>query len=253
MTEIGLNLWAISLIFFIVALAYSSVGLGGGSSYTAIMVILGFNSLQIPMLSLLFNLAVSSIASFYFIKHGHLRFHLLLPFILSSMPMAWFGGSLQLPNIVFQWVLWISLLTVIIRIYWWKNSAFQFSLTKQNQWLVSLLAGAILGLLAGIVGIGGGIYLVPLILILGLGNIKEAAACGAVFIWLNSLAGLSARLQYNFIDLSPYLILLIAILAGGFIGSRLGAITLAPVKMEKILGSVVVIAFMFLSQKLLWA
>lgn len=249
--DISLSIWLIAILFFLVALAYSSVGLGGGSSYTALMVILGFNSLQIPLLSLLFNLSVTTIGSYYFIKQGHLRFNLLLPFILSSMPMAWIGGSLNVSAEIFQWVLLISLFTVVLRIYFWKNSAFSLSITKEKKWMVSILSGATLGLLAGIVGIGGGIYLVPLILLLGLGSIKEAAACGAVFIWLNSLVGLTARLQYNFIDLTQYYPLLIAILMGGLVGAKMGAVSLAPAKMEKILGSVVVIAFLFLANKLI--
>lgn len=251
--DIHLSIWLISILFFVVALAYSSVGLGGGSSYTAIMVILGFNSLQIPILSLLFNLFVSSIGSYYFIKQGHLRFNLLLPFILSSMPMAWIGGSMHVPTEIFQWILLASLSTVVLRIYFWKNSAFNLSISKEKQWMVSLLSGAVLGLLAGIVGIGGGIFLVPLILLLGLGSIKEAAACGAIFIWLNSLVGLLARMQYNFIDLSQYFPLLAAILVGGFIGAKLGAVSLAPAKMEKVLGSVVIVAFFFLVNKLMIA
>lgn len=249
--DISLIVWTATLLFFIVALAYSSVGLGGGSSYTAIMAVLGFSTLLIPMISLICNIFVSSIASYYFIKHGHLRFNLLIPFIITSMPLAWLGGSLQISPLVFQWILWFSLLTVVIRIYFWKTDTFKFSLSTNQQLLVSLFSGAILGFLAGVVGIGGGIFLVPLILLLGLGTIKEAAACGAIFIWLNSFVGLVSRLNYNFVELTQYTPLLFAIILGGFVGSRLGAIKLPANQMEKLLGSVVLVAWMFLSKSLL--
>ncbi len=251
MSDIELSIGLIACLFFFVALAYSSVGLGGGSSYTAIMVILGFSSLMIPLLSLLLNLLVTTLGSYHFIKQGHLRLKLLLPFVLSSMPMAWIGGTLPVSKLLFQWLLFISLLTVVLRIYIWKNTAFQLSLTPAKQKLLSIIAGGILGLLAGVVGIGGGIYLVPLIMLLGLGSIKEAAACGAVFIWLNSLVGLISRLQYNFVDLSSYFPLIIAVLLGGGLGSLLGAIKLSQQWMEKILGSVVIVALFFLGNKLI--
>jgi len=249
--DISLSIWIVAALLFFVALAYSSVGLGGGSSYTALMVILGFNSLAIPMLSLVFNLLVTTLGSYHFIKQGYFRLKLVLPFILSSVPLAWFGGTLQVSAEVFQWLLLVSLFTIVLRIYVWKETAFRLSLNSQQQWILSLVAGAILGLLAGIVGIGGGIYLVPLILVLGLGSMKEAAACGAIFIWLNSLAGLGARLQYNFVDLTDYIPLLIAVIFGGTLGSLLGAVKLSPLHMERILGSVVIVALLFLGNKLI--
>lgn len=252
MADINVFYWGVAILFFIVALAYSSVGLAGGSSYTAIMVLLGFGAATIPLLSLLFNLLVSSLASYHFIKQKHLRLKLILPFLLSSMPMAWFGGTLHISPLVFQWLLFFSLFAVILRIYFWKNTAFQLSLNPWQQGWLSLLTGAVLGLLAGIVGIGGGIFLVPVILVFGLGSIKEAAACGAVFICLNSLAGIASRLQYHDVELYRYLPMLLAVIVGGILGSRMGAAKLSPQKMEKILGSIVIVALLFLSRKLIF-
>ena len=110
--------------------------------------------------------------------------------------------------------------------------------------------GAVLGLIAGIAGIGGGVYLVPLILLLGLGTAKEAAACGAFFIWVNSMAGLAARLQYNSIDLMPYMPLIIGAVVGGLAGAILGAGRFEPRTMQKILGSVLIAAIFFLGRKI---
>jgi len=108
-------------------------------------------------------------------------------------------------------------------------------------------------LVAGIVGIGGGVYLVPLIIILGLGTTKEAAACGAIFIWMNSLSGLLARLQYNAIDFADYTPLIVAVFIGGAMGSFLGA-TKYPAKfMEKVLGIIILVAIIFLLKKVILA
>ena len=101
------------------------------------------------------------------------------------------------------------------------------------------------------VGIGGGVYLVPLILILGLGSEQEAAACGAIFVWLNSLAGLLSRMEYNTIDLTTYIPLIVAVIAGGTVGSYMGAFRLSRKTMEKILGVIVVVAIILLARTIL--
>lgn len=251
MDELLIPLWLIAMLFLFVAMAYSSVGLGGGSSYTALMVVTGFGTLSIPLISLALNLVVTTIGSYQFIRNGHLRFRLILPFVLSSMPMAWIGGYLQVSRAVFYWVLMISLLVVVFRIYWKRDTSLRLQLNNAQKLAISIFAGAVLGLVAGIVGIGGGIYLVPLIIILGLGSVKEAAACGAVFIWLNSLTGLISRLQFNYTDLTPYIPLFLGVIAGAIIGSFLGSSRLSGQAMEKILGIVVILAVFFLARAII--
>jgi len=251
LTELFSSIYIFAALFFTVALLYSSVGLGGGSLYTALMAIMGLNTTVIPMVSLILNLFVTSIGSYNFIRNKHARLALVAPFLIASMPMAYLGGALQLPRDIFYWVLLISLIIVAARIYFWRNTAFQLQPGNTTKLLVSLLAGAILGLVAGIVGIGGGIYLVPIIIILGLGTEKQAAACGAIFVWLNSLAGLVARLQYNAIDITPYVPLIIAVIFGGALGSYLGAVRLSRKAMEQILGVIVIVAIYFLARTLL--
>ena len=113
------------------------------------------------------------------------------------------------------------------------------------------MLGAVLGFLAGVIGIGGGIFLVPLILVLGLGSMKQAAACGVVFVWLNSLVGLGSRMQYNFVDFSGYLPLILAVLAGGTIGSLIGSSRINSALLEKLLGGVIVVAVVLLLRSLL--
>ena len=241
--------YLLPILFFIVAFTYSSVGLGGGSSYTALMAIFGINSLAIPMVSLSLNLFVTSIGSFNFIRNKHAKIKLILPFLISSIPMAYLGGSLNLPKEIFYWVLLISLIFVAARIYLWQSMSFQLNLNKNEKIIISLIAGSVLGLIAGIVGIGGGVYLVPLIIILGLGTEKEAAACGAIFIWLNSASGLLSRLQYNLIDLTNYIPLIIAVIAGGALGSYMGSFKFSPKVMDKMLGLVIIVAIIFLTKK----
>lgn len=239
------------VLFFIVAFIYSSIGLGGGSSYTALLAIFNVNSLAIPMVSLTLNLFVTSIGSYNFIKNKHAKINLILPFLISSIPMAYLGGALNVEKEIFYWVLLISLILVAIRIYFWQNVSIKLNLKKNEKIILSLFAGSVLGLLSGIVGIGGGVYLVPLIIILGLGTEKEAAACGAIFTWLNSGSGLLSRLQYNSIDLSNYIPLILTVIAGGILGSFLGSSKFSAKTMDKILGVVIVVAIIFLTKKVI--
>lgn len=245
--------WFIAGLFFIIAFIYSSVGLGGGSSYTALMAILSFNVLAIPLLSLSLNLIVTSIGSVTFIRNRHANWRLILPFLITSMPMAYLGGALNLPKTVFYWLLLVSLLFVAARIYLWRNTALHLQLSTRGKLFISFIAGSVLGLLAGIVGIGGGIYLVPLIIILGLGTGQQAAACGAIFVWLNSAAGLTSRLQYNSVDLSGHLPLIIAVVLGGVLGSYMGSKRFSAQRLEKILGLIILVAIGFLGRKLLFS
>ena len=238
--------YLVAALFFIVALVYSTVGLAGGSSYTALMAIFGFGTLAIPMISLTLNLFVSTVGSFNFIRGRHARAGLILPFLVSSIPMAYLGGSLRLSEEIFYWILLVSMILVALRIYAWPSRTIDREVDRTSRLVISLAAGSVLGLVAGIVGIGGGVYLVPLIIALGLGTEKEAAACGAIFIWLNSLSGILSRFQHNPIDLKAYIPLIVAALAGGALGSFMGSRRLSPRVMEKILGVIILAAIVFL-------
>lgn len=237
-------------IMFLIAFLYSSVGLGGGSSYTAILALFSINYLAIPTISLTLNLLVTTIGSINFIINKHVRLNLLLPFLLSSIPLAYLGGSLHLPRGIFLWLLWISLVFVVIRIYFFEQVKFKLDINQQQIIIISIVAGMLLGFISGVVGIGGGIYLIPLILILDLGNPKEAAACGAIFIWVNSAVGISARFVHQPVDFMQYLPLIIAVIIGGLLGSYLGARRYSSKTVEKLLGLVVVIAVMLLGKNL---
>jgi uncharacterized membrane protein YfcA len=251
MAELTIPLPYLAVLFALVAFFYASVGLGGGSSYTALLAIFGAGTTVIPMVSLTLNVLVTTVGSLVFLSQGHARLRLIAPFLISSMPMAYLGGMLHLPKMLFYLVLLISLIIAALRIYFPREIK-SLSLDNRGRFLLAICCGALLGLVAGIAGIGGGVYLVPLILLLGLGTAKEAAACGAFFIWVNSMAGLMARLQYNNIDLTPYLPLIIGAVVGGMLGSFAGAVRFKARTMQKILGTVLVVAIIFLSRKVIF-
>ncbi len=249
MTDLYIPMTVLAIIFAFVAFFYASVGLGGGSSYTALLAIAGASAATIPMVSLSLNILVTTFGSLVFLMHGHARFRLIAPFILTSIPMAYLGGMLHLPVFVFYMFLLLSLIFAAARIYF-PNNAKPFLLNPQYRLVFALGGGALLGLVAGITGIGGGVYLVPLIILLGLGTTKEAAACGSFFIWVNSVSGLLARVQYNNIDHGPYLSLVIAAVAGGIAGTIMGAGRFQPQTMQRILGSILIVAIFLLAKKM---
>jgi uncharacterized membrane protein YfcA len=253
MLELGSNIYWLTAILFVVAFVYSSVGLGGGSSYTAWMAIFGINYLAIPIVSLTLNVIATTIGAINFIRYHHARWGLILPFLFSSIPMAYVGGSIPLPRHYFLLLLWASLVFVAIRIYLFDQVKLELNLNKQQELAISIVSGMILGFIAGVVGIGGGIYLIPLILILGLGTAKEAAACGVIFIWVNSVVGLSARFIHQPIDLSEYLPLIVAVIVGSALGSYLGASRYSPKVIEKILGLIILVAIVLLGKTLISA
>ena len=239
-----------AVVFFVVAYLYSSAGLAGGSSYTSLLIIWGLSTTIVPTISLTLNVLVSTVGSINFIRAGHASLKLILPFVLSSIPLAYVGGTLKLSPYVFQIILLVSLVFVAARIFFWKNVQLALQPSANVKLALSLFVGAMLGLLAGITGIGGGIYLVPLIIVLNLGTIKQAAACGVIFIWLNSLSGLISRANYNAVDISTYIPVIIAVVIGGFFGSFAGANKLPSRKMEKILGIIILVAIILLFKKI---
>jgi len=250
LTDLSIDPLLLAGLFFVVALAYSSVGLGGGSSYTALLAIFGAGYLVIPTVTLTMNVVVTTAGGVNYVRRGHARWGLLLPFFASSVPMSYVGGLLPVSPRFFYWALLVTLVIVALRIYVWPVSRERVRLRGTAALVVSLAIGCALGLVAGIVGIGGGIYLVPLIILLGLGTEKEAAACGSLFILVNSIAGLVGRIQQHPVDPVELAPLAGAVLVGGILGSLLGAGPLRPATMKKILGGIVLVAIVLLIRKI---
>lgn len=244
--------WVVAGLLLGVAFGYSSVGLGGGSTYTALLALAGLQFGVIPTISLTLNLLVSTIGSFNFLRHGHGRLRLIAPFVVASVPMSYVGGVLHPPPELFGWLLLASLVLVALRIYVWSPRGPRLAVAGRGANIgVALALGALLGFVAGVVGIGGGIYLVPMIIFLGLGGEKEAAAAGAVFVWANSAAGLAARVQHHPAVPTMVLPLAAAVLIGGALGSQVGATRFAPRTMQRVLGAIVVVAILSLGRRLL--
>ena len=238
------------VLFLFVSFFYSSVGLGGGSSYTAIMAIMGINYELIPATSLTLNLGVTFIGMINFWKAGYGRINLVAPFLITSIPASYLAGSVELPEIIFQIILTMTLLLVVSRIYFFDRLAIKYQLSKIEKWLLAIFLGSFLGFIAGAVGIGGGICLVPLIIMFGLGTTKEASAAGAMFIWFNSLAGLLPRLQSGTYDIKFITPLVFAVLLGGFTGSYFGSVRFESIFIQKIMGCIIIIAIIFLIQRI---
>ena len=243
--------YLLPLLFIFVAFIYSSVGLGGGSSYIAIMSIMAVPYQLIPTTSLMLNLVVTFIGMINFWRKGHGRMKLILPFMITSIPMAYYAGTLQLDESLFQLFLLVTLIFVLIRIYIINSLTFSKELTPSQKWVFIFGLGAILGFIAGAVGIGGGIYLVPLIVMFGLGTVKEAAAAGTIFIWVNSLAGIIARYNSGTFDAKFISPLIIAVVIGGFAGSYFGSTKFEPHSIQKIMGAVIIVAVILLLRKMI--
>lgn len=165
--------------------------------------------------------------------------------------MTYFAGTQELPERAFNIFLLITLIFVVVRIYLLNDLKMSTQLTGIQKWIFVFSLGGILGFIAGSVGIGGGIYLVPLIIMFGLGTEKEAAASGAMFIWVNSLVGVIARAQTGTFDMQFIFPLSIAVLIGGTGGSYLGAKRFQPKTIQKVMGSVIIIAIILLIKGLL--
>lgn len=208
--------------FFIIALLYATVGFGGGSSYIAILAASGVEYTLIPKISLMCNLLVVSGGCYHFIKKGHFNKTLTLPFVLSSVPLAFVGGLFPLTEKLFFLLLTTTLTLCGLRILFLRDK--RINEIKTPGLLVSTLTGGTLGLLSGLVGIGGGIFLSPILINMGWARSKDASAVAALFIMLNSIAGLSGQfLKSSTVPEIDFLIpLFLSVIIGGQIGSRIG-------------------------------
>lgn len=216
---------ALIAMFFLTALFYASVGFGGGSTYTAILAISGANYLIIPVISLTCNILVVSGNSVRYYKAGLISLRRLWPFLVFSVPLAWLGGRMPIPEEIFIAVLAISLLFAGFSLLLKGTPRAEPSLGGNTFWASSMIGG-MLGFLSGIVGIGGGIFLAPILHLSGWGRAKEIAALCSLFILVNSISGLGGQLlklnNLGNLDMAkPYYLLIPAVVIGGFIGNRL--------------------------------
>lgn len=239
----------ISLFFFFIALFYSMVGFGGGSSYLAVLVLAGLPYQQIPPLALVCNLIVTTGGFWNFYRAGHFRLGKALPFVALSIPMAYWGGTFLIGKRLFSLLLGISLMAVAARmIITGKEFQSTKEISPKQTWIFGLPVGAGLGFLSGLIGIGGGIFLSPLLLLMRWVNAKESAAAASFFIVVNSFAGLMGHWQKGVFQLEGLLPLGVAVFLGGQIGSRLGAYRLPQVSFQRFLAGLI----FYVSARLIW-
>jgi uncharacterized protein len=224
---------------FSMALLYSSVGHAGASGYIAVMSLLSLAPATIKPTALALNILVASIAAWRFARAGHFNWPLFWPFALLAIPLAFVGGQMNLPAWLFQRLLGAVLLFSAWRLF---GQAGPEKETGAPPWWGALLCGGLIGLLAGLTGTGGGIFLTPLLLFAGWAQAKEAAAVSALFILCNSVAGLLGNWASTS-TLPGFIWPLLAVAAlGGWLGSGWGSQRFAPALIKRFLGAVLVVA-----------
>jgi hypothetical protein len=229
----------IILAVFAVAVIYSSVGHGGASGYLAVMALLAVAPEITRPTALILNLFVASIAFFQFYRAGHFDWKIFLPFAVSSIPLAFVGGSINLPPTVYKIILGVCLILAAIRLS--LNLKSDAEVKSTNIWIALLIGGG-LGFVSGLVGVGGGIFLTPILLLMNWTNPKKAAGVSALFILVNSISGLLGNYsQIMQLSLIVFVWISVAVI-GGIIGSVLGSRKLHSLILRRILAIVLVIA-----------
>ncbi len=212
------------VLFFITAILYSSVGFGGGSTYLALLLIWDIPYYIFPIIALLCNIIVVSGNSFNYIRAGNHNFKLLLPFLIGSVPLAFFGGTLKMDKDIFEILLFfvLSIAGILLLI---NNKSYENNnlIIKKLNLFISLSIGSILGLISGIVGIGGGIFLSPILFLLKVEKPKIIVTTASLFILINSISGILGQLTKENIltELSSYIPLFVSVFIGGLLGNYL--------------------------------
>ena len=236
----SLMLWLIPALFA-GALLYASVGHGGASAYIAIMALAGLAPAEIKPVALLLNIVVASIGTYKYARAGCFDTRLLAWFAVFSLPMAYWGGTLVLPDAWFKPVVGAVLLFAA-----WRMLAPQLArndvAVKPAPLLGIAVSGSLMGLMSGLTGVGGGIFLSPLVLIMGWASTRVTSGVAAAFILLNSLAGLAGHLSHATLPASNLTLWVIAVATGGWIGAEIGSRRLAANWIRRLLALVLAIA-----------
>ena len=214
----------LSILFFITAILYSSVGFGGGSTYLALLLIWDIPYYIFPVIALICNIIVVSSNSINYIRAGNHNFNLLVPFLIGSIPFAFFGGTLKIDKEIFEILLFfvLSIAGVLLLI---NNKSYENEnlIIKKLNSIYSFIIGSMLGLISGIVGIGGGIFLSPILFLLKAEKPKIIATTASLFILINSISGVLGQFTKDntFNELTNYWPLFFSVLVGGYIGNYL--------------------------------
>jgi len=238
------ELWWLVPSFFAVALLYASVGHGGASGYLALLSLapVALNPDQMATTALTLNLVVAGMGWLAFSRAGHFVGRLAWPLIAASIPAAFLGGATPVVVRVYALLLAVALLLAAPRLLLTPQQPLHGGSVRPPAAVVAVPVGAGIGWLSGVVGIGGGIFLSPLLLLLGWATIAQTAAVSAGFIVVNSAAGLAGRFARGAVDYGMLWPLLLAAFAGGWLGSRLGANHFSGTLLKRLLAIVLLLA-----------
>ena len=234
------NIYLFLLILPIVSFLYSSVGHGGASGYLALMALFSFAPETMKPTALLLNLFVAGISFYYYYREGFFNKKLFLTFAIASIPLAYIGGTLEIDASIYKKILAVLLVFAILKmlnVFGKENN----NIKEVKLWQ-GLIIGGIIGFFSGLIGIGGGIILTPIILLLHWGNMKEAAAVSALFIWVNSAAGLIGQVSSGVAIETESFVLVAIALIGGVLGGYYGSKKINNLKLRYILAFVLIIA-----------
>ena len=228
------------IILLIVSFLYASVGHGGASGYLALMALFSFPEVFMKPVALVLNIFVAGVSFWFFRKHQHFKWKLFYPFAIASIPFAFLGGYIQVEAGLYKQILGVFLILAILRMLNLLGKPKQE--VKENNIFFALLFGAGIGFFSGMIGIGGGIILSPLILLLGWGTVKQTAAVSALFIFVNSLSGLIGfTMSEGEIPLIAYKLIPVVIL-GGSLGAFYGSKKSSAKLLTYFLATVLVVA-----------
>lgn len=237
------TMWLLVPLCALVAAAYAAVGLGGGTGYLAVMTLFGVDTEAMPSTALILNIIVTSAALLRFGIAGRLRAGLLAPFLIAAIPAAFLGGLIDAPRRLFLAVLAIGLTAAAAAML--KTAASPdnpVAPTAARLWAVAIPSGIAIGLASGFLGIGGGIFLGPLILLLGWAGTREVAAINSATVLILSIAGLAAHGLRGSVDLQIALPLGIAVLIGGVAGAHLAETRLSATALKRLFAGIILIA-----------
>jgi uncharacterized membrane protein YfcA len=229
------------MLFFAVALIYSSVGHGGASGYLALLVLTGQTNEDMRVMALVLNLVVAAIAFLLYYKSGHFRKSLFLPLAAASVPFAWMGAHLHLPSTVFSILLIIFLLFSSLRLVLPVTSNAEHEVQPLKP-ILAIIIGSFIGFVSGLIGIGGGILLSPVLILGRWSTLKESAAIAAPFILVNSASALIVRHGLSEHSHSDFFLWIIAAFVGGCIGAYYGSGRLPVTAFRYVLSVVLIIA-----------
>ena len=238
--DMNSSLFLLLVLMSLVAFFYSSVGHGGASGYLALMSIFNFNPQTMKPSALMLNILVSGIAFYQYYKAGNFKWRIFLPFICLSVPMAFIGAGIKIDTSVYKIILGICLIIASLRLLglFGKES----DEIKPVHIPSAVTIGGMIGFLSGMIGIGGGIILSPLLLLLHWAKMKETAAVSALFIFVNSIAGLAGVVNTGAVFSSRLIYFVFAALTGGILGSYYGSGKFNTVVLKYLLTSVLLFA-----------